>query len=319
MSLFKQDVDKVGGSLSEETKQRYRKFAGTYPPYNFVHYYTGVMSDISENTHEANFARTFSRILSLESSKDINKELRLVELEKDLIPLVENTDNKIFFRPLFFRSIFVNNDFHFEDLLIKGIYITECHTEKGSCNYSLHNPDINDYAIFAVVVDLKDAFEYHMSIALVDKVMGNHFLDSNEENVKCSRCAEFIRVLICNVIDMVEGNKDDLDVVIIETDDSQNKKRIRRKQVPIPTRVVIRAKDNFKIYVKKFNEDMKENEDNEKEGKIKHKFLVMGHYRHFRDEKFKKVKGTKRWIFPYWKGQGIVISKEYILKKPEII
>jgi len=100
-------------------------------------------------------------------------------------------------------------------------------------------------------------------------------------------------------------------VVTIETTKEQNIKRIRRKQIPIPTRIVIRAKDNFKKYVKKFNDDLKDAESR----KIGCKFLVMGHYRHFRNEKFKNVQGTKKWIKPYWKGDGIIIAKEYDLKK----
>ncbi len=311
MSLFEQQVGKCPGALDEKSKQKYKKFAETYPAYNFVVYYTSIMSTCEENSPEGQFARLFANILGMESSKDINEELRLIELEKDLIPLVESTDNKIFFRNLFFHSIFINNDFRFEDLIIKGIYITECHTEKGSSSYYLHHPDINDYAIFAVAADVKEGSEFYISIALVDKVIGDQFLDSKEENKKVKRCAEYLRMLVCNIIDMVEENTDDLSIVTIETTKEQNVNRIRRKQIPIPTRIVIRAKDNFKKYIKLFNSDMAD----ARTGKLGYKFLVMGHYRHFRDEKFKNVKGTKKWIKPYWKGEGMAIAKEYILKK----
>lgn len=311
MSLFEQELKRCPIAFTEQSKQQYKKFVETYPPYNFVLYYASVMSTVPENSPEGIYAKLFAKILGVESNRDINNELRLIELEKDLVPLVESTDNKIFFRPLFFPSIFINNDFRFEDLIIKGIYITECHTEKGSTNYFLHHPDVNDYAIFAVVVDKNEGFEYHLSIAIADKAMGKHYLDSNAENNKLTRCAEYLRTLICNVVDMVEGNTDDLSVVTIETTREQNIKRIRRKQVPIPIRVIIRAKGEFKKYVKKFNSDMAA----VRSGRLGHKVLVIGHYRHFRDEKFKNVKGTKKWIFPYWKGEGIAIAKEYLLRK----
>lgn len=51
--------------------------------------------------------------------------LRLVELDKNLIGLIKNTDNKIFFRPLFFPTIFINNDIEFKNEIIKGILIQE--------------------------------------------------------------------------------------------------------------------------------------------------------------------------------------------------
>lgn len=311
MSLFEQEMKRCPGGLTERQKQQYKKFAETYPPYNFVVYYASVMSTVPENSPEGRFARIFANTLGMESSRDINTELRLVELEKDLIPLVESTENKIFFRPLFFPSIFINNDFHFEDLIIKGIYITQCHTEKGTCSYFLHHPVVNDYAIFAVAADVDESCEFHLSIAFIDKAMGSPFLDSKEENSKLKRCSEYVRTLICNVVDIVEGNTDDLSVVTIETTREQNIKRIKRKQIPMPTKVFIRAKDEFKKYIKKFNSDM----DDARSGRLGYKFLVMGHYRHFRDEKFKNVKGTKKWIYPYWKGEGIVISKDYVLRK----
>ena len=321
MSLFSQQVDRDPECAKMASKGKYKKFAETYPPYNFVIYYSSIMSTIPENTPEGIFARMFAGILKMESSKDINSELRLIELEKDLIPLVESTDNKIFFRPLFFHSIFINNDFSFEDLVVKGIYMTECHTDAGSSSYYLHHPDVNDYAIFAVAADTNIGCEYYLSIALVDEVIGSQFLDSKDENKKLKRCAEYLRNIICNVVDMVEGNTDDLSVVTIETTKEQNLKRIKRKQVPIPTRVVIRAKGEFKKYVEKFNSDYSENEDgkDEKDGKegrkLGYKFLVRGHFRHFRNEKFINVKNTKKWIKPFWKGEGIVVAKEYDIKK----
>ena len=180
MSLFSQQVEKNPNLAKILPKNQYKKFAETYPPYNFVIYYSNIMEKVQENTPEGMFTRMFASILKKESNKDINSQLRLVELEKDLVPLVESTDNKIFFRPLFFPSIFINNDFHFENLIVKGIYVTECHTNKGSSSYYLHHPDINDYAIFAVISDIDEACEYYVSIALVDRVMGDQFLDSKE-------------------------------------------------------------------------------------------------------------------------------------------
>ena len=261
MSLFVEESKRLPEDVMEKSKQQYKKYAETYPAYNFVVNYANVMVKLCpENTPEGLFAKRFGFTLGRESSRDINSELRLIELEKDLVPLVGSTENKIFFRPLFFPSIFINNDFRFEDLIIKGIYVTECHTEKGTCAYRLHDPNVNDYAIFAVAADVSEACEFYISVALLDKAIGSQFLDSKEEGKKLKRCADYVRALICNVIDMVEGNTDDLSVVTIETTKEQNEKRIRRKQIPVPTRIVIRAKENFKKYVKKFNDDLKDAE-----------------------------------------------------------
>lgn len=93
--------------------------------------------------------------------------------------------------------------------------------------------------------------------------------------------------LVCNIIDMVEGNDEDLEVTTIHTTSEQNLKRIKRGKVPFPTKVFIRANKEFKQYIKDFND-----EDEEcKETKLTCKFLVRGHWKHFRAERYVRKKG----------------------------
>ena len=306
MSLYQNYVDKYSEETREFSKQWFKKFAKSYPPFQFVINYSEIMKNCDENSPEGIFGKRFAKILSMEADKDINNELRLVELEKDLIPLVESTDNKIFYRHLFFPSIFINNDFNFEGLIIKGIYITECYSEPGSNNYTLHWPVPNDYAVFVVAADIEIGCEFYACFAMVNRTIGENFTDTSEERTKMRMLSDNVRVLICNIIDMVEGNDEDLEVITVNTSKEQNLKRIKRRQIPMPTKVFIKAKGKFKKYVKEFNQD---DEDNKK--KLTHRFLVRGHFRHFRSEKFVHKQGEKTWIKPFYKGEGIVISKDY--------
>ncbi len=306
MSLFGQYVDKYSEETREFSKQWFKKFAKSYPPFQFVINYSEIMKNCDENSSEGIFGKRFAKVLSMEADKDVNSELRLVELEKDLIPLVENTDNKIFCRHLFFPSIFINNDFNFDGLIVKGIYITECYSEPGSNRYTLHWSIPNDYAIFVVAADIDIGCEFYACFAMVNKAIGENFTDTSEERVRMRMLAEYTRVLICNIIDMVEGNDEDLEVVTVNTSREQNLKRIKRKQIPMPTKVFIRPRGKFKKYVKEFNQD---NDDNKK--KLTYRFLMRGHFRHLRSEKFVYKQGEKIWIKPFWKGEGIVISKDY--------
>ena len=306
MSLFGKYTDKYSDNVKTTSKQWFKKFAVSYPPYNFTMNYAEIMKDCDENSPEGIFGRRFAAILRKETDKDINSELRLIELEKDLIPLVESTDNKIFYRYLFFPSIFINNDFHFEGLIIKGIYVTECYSKEGSNSYTLHWPIPNDYAVFVVAADIVIGCEFYSCFAMVNKAIGENFTDSSEERSRMRRLNDYARSMICNIVDMVEGNDEDIEVVTIEAGREQNLKRIRRKKLPMPTKVFIRAKGEFKRYIKTFNKD---NEDSGR--KLGHKFLVRGHWRHFRSEKFVHKQGEKTWIKPFYKGEGIVISKDY--------
>ncbi len=155
-----------------------------------------------------------------------------------------------------------------------------------------------------VAADVDIGCEFYACFAMVNKSIGENFTDTSEERTKMRRLTEYVRILICNIIDMVEGNDEDLEVVTINTSKEQNLKRIRRKQIPMPTKVFIRAKGKFKRYIKEFK-------DNENKRKLGHRFLVRGHFRHFRSEKFIHKQGEKIRIKPFYKGDGIVIKKDY--------
>jgi hypothetical protein len=309
MSIYSQQDKQCSEEAKDFSKQWFKKFAKTYPPFQFVINYSEIMKDYDENSPEGIYGKRFAEILRMEADKDINNELRLIELEKDLIPLVENTDNKIFYRHLFFPSIFINNDFNFEGLIVKGIYITECYSEPDSNSYTLHWPVPNDYAIFIVAADIDIGCEFYTCFAMVNKAIGENFTDTSEERARMRRLTEYARTLICNIVDMVEGNDEDLEVVTISTSKEQNLKRIKRRQIPMPTKVFIKAKGEFKKYIKEFNQDS--NDDNKK---LTHRFLVRGHFRHFRSDKFVYKQGEKTWIKPFYKGEGILISKDYIIQ-----
>jgi hypothetical protein len=306
MSLYRQEMEKFSEDTIEFSKQWFRKFAKSYPAYHFVTKYAEIMMENDEKSPEGIFGRRFARILRMESDKDINNELRLIEIEKDLIPLIQETDNKVFYRNLFFPSIFINNDFNFERLIIKGIYLTECYSEPNSNSYALHHPNPNDYAIFVVAVDIEEGSEFYLSAALINKAIGESFTDTKEEFSRMKRLSNYIRVLICNIIDMVEGNDEDIEVVTIETTKDQNLKRFKKGKIAIPTKVYIRSKGKFKKYVSEFHREI---------SKPSHSFPVRGHWRNFRDERFINVYGTKIWIKPFIKGQGIMLTKDYKLTK----
>lgn len=281
MSLYNQHNGRYSEDAEEFSKQWFKKFAKSYPPFQFVIGYSEIMKDCDENSPEGIYGKRFAEILSMEADKDINNELRLVELEKDLIPLVENTDNKIFYRHLFFPSIFINNDFNFEGLIVKGIYITECYSESDLNNYTLHWPNPNDYAIFIVAADIDIGCEFYTCFAMVNRIIGENFTDTSEERTRMRRLSDYARILICNIIDMVEGNDEDLEIVTINTSKEQNLKRIKRKQIPMPTKVFIKSKGKFKKYVKEFNQDGSNSNtmlSNDANKKLAYKFIVRGHF-----------------------------------------
>lgn len=272
----------------------------TLPPFHCTVEFTKFIKDIDpENSQEYIGLKEFGEYVSKIANQDINDYLRLVEIEKDLMPLIINTDNKIFYRPLFFPCVFLNNEIKFEHVLIKGILIYDNEVNK-------------DYLVTAVCLDQRDYGFYTIVFGLVDKNEDRSLLKTKEDKEFSFRLDDYLRKIICNFVDLVEGNDEDIDIVEIITTKEQNLKKIKRGKIPFPTKVFIKAKKEFKKYVQEFNKNYEEfNKNGDSKTGFGHKFLVIGHFRHFRAERYKRVKGSKIWIKPFWKGEGIVVSKEY--------
>lgn len=295
--------------ITEEEYQSYMKkfFTRTFlptPPYQFFIEYLETINELRTtdipvylpeyNEDAIQMMERFYKNVSEAGKQDINKELRIVEIEDDLIPIIENTDNKIFYRPLFFPTIFINNDFKFETFIVKGLLIQDAPNNKDLLTYMI-GIDTNTYRMLTSTIILSsEKGEVYRSIS-----------DESKDNI--DRLNHHIRLMICNIIDMVEGNDDDLDVTTIVTSPEQNVKRVKRGKVPFPTKVLIRANKEFKQYVKDFNDE----NDECKNTKLSCKFLVRGHWMHFRSDRYVRKQGEKTWIKPFYKGQGIVITKPY--------
>lgn len=279
----------------------YRRTILPLPPYQFS---IEVVRLLHSKNIESEVFEIFESIFKFTTSPDINDTLRMVEIEEDLIPLIENTDNKIFYRPLFFPTVFINNEFKYEDEIIKGMTILDMSNLPPKLR--IEGVDEKDYLI--LYTSSKADRYYARMITLsrdISYIIG-------EENLEYSTSlSKYIRLIICNIIDMVEGNDEDLELTTIHTTKEQNIKRIKRGQVAFPTKVFIRPKKEFKQYIKDFNQEDEKN----KKSKLSYKFLTRGHWRHFRAERFVHKRGEKIWIKPFYKGQGIIISKEYKLIK----
>ncbi len=287
------------------------------PPYQFVtEHIEHIMEDYSHKDYSKERQNVFKRnysLISRDLNKDINEMLRIVEIEEDLIKLIESTDNKIFYRKLFFPSIFINNEFKFNDWIIKGMLVEECFSDfnTGMSKPSLKNEsEKNDYVIFMIAVQPETREFWSLTFNLVNRYM--HIGDDKYGNINIIE--DYLRTIICNTVDMVEGNDQDLNITIIETSKEQNEKRVKRGKIQFPTKVYIRAKGEFKKYVQDFNKNFEDSEN-----KLGHKFLVRGHWRNFRSTRFIRKKGERTWIKPFFKGKGIVISKDYKLVRPKDI
>jgi hypothetical protein len=104
-----------------------------------------------------------------------------------------------------------------------------------------------------------------------------------------------------------------------------NKRRADRGAMPLPSNNIIRVSGNLKEYVYNYNLGLVSG--------YSHRFIVRGHFLHFRDEirykniytmsdaglgknGYQKSNGIiKKWIKPFHKGEGILVDKTYKIMK----
>lgn len=235
---------------------------------------------------------------------DFTDYATLVELDDSIIPLITETKNKIFYRPLFVNHLYINNKFtiyvpsNYDDLFIQYVVHGIGVIDTGSDLILLLI--YTDPELHAVVKQTASLFKYN-KLDFKDP----YFMYINELQ---EELVKVIRTYICNIIDFVDNQDDCIQINhIVPTKERQQKRKNRNKN-PIPTRIVIKPKKQFIEYTKQFNKD-----HNNKT--TSHRFLVRGHWRHFKADRYSELKKqTPVWIKPYYKGEGIVINKSYLLK-----
>ena len=132
---------------------------------------------------------------------------------------------------------------------------------------------------------------------------------------------------VMNFIDFV--NNEDVKLMFKERTEKNTERRIQKGKLPIPSFNKIYIVGYLAKYLKKL-------ESQELNTKFSHRFWVRGHFRRFLDKKkYKKLyekyqknelnnlEGKsykiedgflKSWVYPYIKGEGMLIEKGYVLK-----
>ena len=220
-------------------------------------------------------------------------------LKDNISQMLYITDNKIHRRNCPFDSFFINASFVLEDrtTLIKGILIFKEPTKNFYiCNIRIIPknlpPSFMQFDTFMTNADvLRVENKYIDNLAKQGDKVGIGIIKSKK-----------LQTFICNFLDFL--NNPEVELVTVERTKEQNEKRILRGKQPIPPQIFVRVTGKLKIYVDELQSGGHFN--------YSHRFWVRGHFRTLRnEERYKDKVGTKIWIVPYVKGQGILINKPY--------
>lgn len=276
-----------GGYLIGDTSKGFGvKVDVRLKPYDYFRDYVRQIDEkrlLSKGQVSAEFVKVLNR--ALENSE-------VIEVDKRLVSMIEQTDNDLFYRPLFFETIFINAEFHVGDFFIKGIILLD------GMEYSAK---IEDWFIISCAVH-KDG----SGIFLFTQLLDEPFKDNYQNDIITKQAMELhkqLRHMACTFVDLVMMNDEDLDIVTIKPTKNQVDKHERNGRPKIPTRVYIRPKKHFIKYIEEYLA--------EEAKPFSHRFRVRGYIRHYRDDRYsEKRKSKPQFIKPFYKGQGLLIQKK---------
>lgn len=117
-----------------------------------------------------------------------------------------------------------------------------------------------------------------------------------------------IRKFIINLLLLI--NQPEIEFVEAERRRGNPKARDKRRAIDIPEHTFIKLTGRLKVYAEKARE-------RENDASYGYRFKVRGHWRHYKSDRYKSLKGTVKWIEGFEKGTGILIEKEYMIRKEE--
>ena len=240
---------------------------------------------------------------------------KLIKIDEDLKYLIENTDNKIFYRKSPFPIYYLDVSIKYKELVeILGIHLIE---EKNKDNK-------NSLEFVVVGIDKRDKSEFYIRNRIIE---GEKFETSNnktgtdwfneEETIEITN---LIMKFICNFLDFL--NHPHIYKTII-SNSYNNENRIKKGKSPLNDKVIIHISEELKKYLP----------TNQSTREFTHKFFVRAHYIHFRNKirykrlykftddeldkkKYQLHEGLlSKWVPMCIKGHGELRKKDYIVKE----
>lgn len=113
-----------------------------------------------------------------------------------------------------------------------------------------------------------------------------------------------------NIIDLI--NHPEIEIIKTSNEYLRNK-RISEGRLGVPDIIDINLTGKLKRYVSETLPKQKNLANN-----FSHKFWVRGHFITFKHERYKEARGKTKWIMPFIKGTGELVSKNYSIGKEDI-
>lgn len=280
-------MNKIEKDDYNELKEMYLRIE----PYHYMeryvvaceHYY---IAHPLEMIQETNRSQTLIRFITMVKGAINHNLYKVVNLDDDIIPLL--TDTKPNFdveRNLPFPFMFINKQIKIGDMVINGFMLSNCSDETNT----------KEIGVSCTMLNTKEEYETYATHGINENFTTKEAIGTDVPKRKQVENAKILRTIACNLIDLMTSKNEDVEMFEIKCSSEQNLKRIKRGQSPHRNKLVIRLAGFTKTYARYYSHNRE---------KISVRFLVRGHWRRYYDERYNdELRGTKRWIYPYFKGQ----------------
>ena len=238
---------------------------------------------------------------------------KIFDIDALLIHMLELTDNSPHETRLPFPCMFIPNIFSYKGTIMRGIVLIELPDAYPILKSIRKDLVVNDdsetqlHRIIAFTMLQQKTAVSMVANEICEVVHGFHVIKSpdvsmSSEDFSTAKETKNNMVTFClNLCDFIH----DPDVTYVDRRFAKYElRKYGTGQTPIVKKILVHGR------LKRYLYQLREHNT----FRYSHRFWVRGHFRHLRSKRFKNKIGSTIWIYPYVKGEGILIEKPYNLR-----
>lgn len=224
----------------------------------------------------------------------MNPAFRIIKIDDDLLPIIEDTKPDFTDLKLKYPAIFVNHQISVGNAKINGFMIIDYDQMKGQdvAFGFVRDEYASPIRILCVGYDYDYDFEFY-SINPIDEAVSKDrtYIENRKEKKQMEALAKRVRELACNLINILVNDEKEIEEVLVKVIPGQNEKREKRGKLPVRDITYLRIGGSLKKYAREYNQLRQS---------LSVRFHVGGFWRRLMHDRY-KVK-RKIYVKPHYRG-----------------
>ena len=224
-----------------------------------------------------------------------HKLCKIMEFEDDLKAMLEDTIPNYQDLHMPYPIMFINKKFYIDKFIINGFLLIDREYLR-KAGFEVQDDAGENIRLLCVMLNTDLHYEFFSVEGLEEKRApgAKDYFDNTQEYKDMKKAAKLVSKIACNFIQTINNAEKEIEIININYTNEHKQKRIQRGKPALRDKIILRLGGKLKRYAHYYSEHRRT---------IHTRFLVKGFYRHFTSDKYTNVKGQKKWIYPYWKGQ----------------